>query len=212
MKRLRGKLTYANVISTLCLFLLLGGGAAYAAIKLPKNSVGARQIKRGAVTPAKISNATKQVLAGDQGPQGPRGPRGQQGKQGARGPQGPTGAQGKTGPQGPKGETGAPATALWAVVDGNLAVPAFVAKSPAAVSVERFEGFTGVYDVTFNRNVASCAYSVTPVDTVTMASAEAVPPIEGKPNTVSVQFNEWADSEPPGPPLRDTQFSIAVFC
>src|SRR3954447_26244234 len=88
MNRLRGKLTYANVISTLCLFLLLGGGAAFAATQLPKNSVGARQIKRGAVTPAKISNATEQILAGDQGPRGPQGP---QGPKGARGAQGPTG-------------------------------------------------------------------------------------------------------------------------
>ena len=31
MRHLRGKLTYSNVLSTLCLFLLLGGGTAYAA-------------------------------------------------------------------------------------------------------------------------------------------------------------------------------------
>lgn len=207
MKRLRGKLTYANVISTLCLFLLLGGGAAFAATQLPKNSVGARQIKRGAVTPAKVSNATKQILAGDQGPRGPQGP---QGPRGARGPQGATGATGKTGPQGPRGETGASATSLWAVVDGTAPAPTFVSKSPAAVSVERLGGLTGVYTVTFNRNVANCAYSVTPVDPITMVSADAVPPVEGKPNSVDVQFNEWADTGEP--PLRDTQFSIAVFC
>jgi hypothetical protein len=82
--------------------------------------------------------------------------------------------------------------------------------SPAAVRVERLGGLTGVYDVTFDRNVAGCAYSVTPVDTITMVSADAVPPIEGKPNTVNVQFNEWVD--PGEPPLRSTQFSIAVFC
>ena len=207
MKHLRGKLTYANVISTLCLFLLLGGGAAYAAIKLPRNSVGARQIKRGAVTPAKISNATKQLLAGHTGPQGPRGP---QGPKGARGATGATGPTGKTGPQGPKGETGAAATALWAVVDGNTPAPTFVAKSPAAVSVERLGGLTGVYTVNFDRSVSSCAYSVTPVDPIMMVSADSVPPVEGKPNSVDVQVNEWVDTGEP--PLRDTQFSIAVFC
>ena len=31
MRSLRSKLTYANVISTLCLFMVLGGGAAVAA-------------------------------------------------------------------------------------------------------------------------------------------------------------------------------------
>jgi hypothetical protein len=31
MKKAASKLSYANVVSTICLFLLLGGGAAYAA-------------------------------------------------------------------------------------------------------------------------------------------------------------------------------------
>ena len=53
---LRGNLTYANVISTLCLFLLLGGGAAFAATKLAKNSVGTKQLKKNAITTAKIKN------------------------------------------------------------------------------------------------------------------------------------------------------------
>jgi hypothetical protein len=56
MKRLRGQLTYANVISTLCLFLLLGGGTAFAAAHLAKNSVGTKQIKNNAITAAKIAN------------------------------------------------------------------------------------------------------------------------------------------------------------
>jgi hypothetical protein len=50
---MRPKLTYANVMSTLCLFLLLGGGA-YAAGHLGKNTVGAKQLKKGAVTGAKV--------------------------------------------------------------------------------------------------------------------------------------------------------------
>ena len=53
---MRSRLTYANVISTLCLFLLLGGGAALAAGKLATNSVGTKQLKNGAVTGAKIKN------------------------------------------------------------------------------------------------------------------------------------------------------------
>jgi hypothetical protein len=56
MKHLRSKLTYANVISTLCLFLVLGGGAAFAATQLPKNSVGPKQLKANSVTAAKIKN------------------------------------------------------------------------------------------------------------------------------------------------------------
>ncbi|HTR74661.1 MAG TPA: hypothetical protein VMH33_05315 [Solirubrobacterales bacterium] len=54
MRRLRGKLTYSNVISTVCLFLLIGGGTAFAASQLGKNSVGSKQLKKNAVTAAKI--------------------------------------------------------------------------------------------------------------------------------------------------------------
>src|SRR5829696_3044172 len=55
MKKVHERLTYANVVSTICLFILLGGGA-YAATKLPKNSVGPNQLKKDAVTTAKIKN------------------------------------------------------------------------------------------------------------------------------------------------------------
>lgn len=89
MKSLRSKLTYANVISTLCLFLLLGGGAAFAATQLPKNSVGAKQLKKGAVTPAKLSIASKRTITGPTGAPGPSGPQGPTGPQGPKGDQGP---------------------------------------------------------------------------------------------------------------------------
>jgi hypothetical protein len=56
MRKLRSKLTYANVISTLCLFLILAGGAAYGASQLARNSVGTKQLKKRAVTTAKIKN------------------------------------------------------------------------------------------------------------------------------------------------------------
>ncbi len=50
---MRQRLSYANVISTLCLFLLLGG-TAYATLSLPKNSVGPKQLKPHSVTSSKI--------------------------------------------------------------------------------------------------------------------------------------------------------------
>jgi hypothetical protein len=53
----RPRLTYSNVVSTICLFLLLGG-AAWAAPKLAKNSVGTRQLKNGAVTGAKVQDGS----------------------------------------------------------------------------------------------------------------------------------------------------------
>lgn len=56
MKKLRDHLSYANVMSSLAIFLVLGGGAAIAAKNvLPKNSVGPQQLKKGAVRTADIS-------------------------------------------------------------------------------------------------------------------------------------------------------------
>ena len=73
---MRRHLTYANVMATIGVFLALGGGA-YAAAKLPGNSVGAKQIKTGAVGSTEVKN--RSLKAGDfKGglPQGPRGPAG----------------------------------------------------------------------------------------------------------------------------------------
>lgn len=53
MKQIRKRLTYANVMSSIAVFLVLGG-AAFAAAQLPKNSVGKKQLKANAVTTAKI--------------------------------------------------------------------------------------------------------------------------------------------------------------
>jgi len=67
---LRGKLTYANVVSTLCLCLLVGGGSAFAAAKLAKNSVGTKQIKNGAISTAKLKDGAvtgAKVAAGSLG-------------------------------------------------------------------------------------------------------------------------------------------------
>jgi len=91
MMRLRSKLTYANVVATLALFLVIGGGGAFAAGRLlAKNSVGSKQIKMNAVTTAKIKNGavTASKLDGSAttaltGPQGPKGDPGAPGSPGS---------------------------------------------------------------------------------------------------------------------------------
>ena len=47
-------LSYANVVSTIALFIALTGATAYAATKLPDKSVGEFQLRPGAVTAEKI--------------------------------------------------------------------------------------------------------------------------------------------------------------
>jgi hypothetical protein len=85
MHRLRGSLTYSNVMVTVLALLVLGGGTAYAASHLGKESVGARQLKKGAVTPAKLNPASLVTLTGPKGSTGPTGPQGPKGDGGPAG-------------------------------------------------------------------------------------------------------------------------------
>lgn len=102
MARLSARLTYANVVASLALFVALGG-SGYAAVKVSKNSVGSKQIKNGqvknadlaknAVTSSKVKDGSLlsadfkpgQLLAGATGATGPKGDTGPQGPQGADG-------------------------------------------------------------------------------------------------------------------------------
>jgi len=59
--KLRDKLTYSNVIGTVALFVALSG-TAYAALRVPPNSVGSRQLKAKSVTGGKIADGA--VTAG----------------------------------------------------------------------------------------------------------------------------------------------------
>lgn len=76
----RPRVAYANVASTVALFVSLGG-ASYAALQIPRDSVGTAQLRRGAVTNAKVKEhslrasafARGQIPAGKRGPAGPSG-------------------------------------------------------------------------------------------------------------------------------------------
>jgi hypothetical protein len=89
MMHLRDRLTYANITATLALVAALGG-TSYAAFTLPRNSVGPRQIRRGAVRSAQVKNGS--LSATDLSARARRTLRGNAGPAGPIGPQGPTGA------------------------------------------------------------------------------------------------------------------------
>jgi hypothetical protein len=72
LRKLRGRLTYANVMATVAVFIALGG-ASYAATQLPKHSVGTKQLRNGAVTYGKIAKSASKRLAGATGATGPQG-------------------------------------------------------------------------------------------------------------------------------------------
>lgn len=83
-RRVRSRLSYANVVATMALFIALGG-VSYAAVVLPANSVGTKQIKANAVTGAKVKNKSLTAADFNGSVQGPAGPAGAQGAPGAPG-------------------------------------------------------------------------------------------------------------------------------
>jgi hypothetical protein len=96
LKRITGRLSFANVVSIVALFVALGG-TSYAAIKLPKNSVSSKQLKANSVTSSKVKNGSllsQDFKAGQL-------PKGATGSPGAPGATGAKGATGSTGPAGP---------------------------------------------------------------------------------------------------------------
>jgi hypothetical protein len=165
MSGLRKHLTYANVCASVALFIALGG-TGYAAIALPRNSVGSRELRpdsvgaselrQDAVNSANVrdgslglrdlSGAARTSLAGDEGAAGPPGP------------QGPAGAQGGKGEQGPRGEQGLPgvdAVTMRAVVDNDASV--FASSDGAHVTPLG----AGDLVVTFTHSAVGCVYSAT---------------------------------------------------
>jgi hypothetical protein len=104
----------AMVVACLALLVALGG-TGYAAVNLPRNSVGTDQLRAGAVTSAKVQDFSLRrkdfrpgtLVRGARGPQGPAGP---------------TGAPGPAGPAGPAGTIGAITVRTAQVaVDGGAA-------------------------------------------------------------------------------------------
>ncbi len=103
-----GRYVRRHHLALFALFVALGG-TSYAALRLPRGSVGTRQIRDRAVTLRKISRRARHALHGAQGPRGAIGPaggsRGATGARGSRGPKGSTGGKGSTGARGPVGPT-----------------------------------------------------------------------------------------------------------
>ena len=111
-------------MATIAVFLALGGGA-YAASKLPRNSVSAKQIKRDAVNTAKVKDGS--LLAKDfrdgQLPAGGPGPAGADGHDGAPGTPGAPGQDGANftvASEAKPGQTETGVFALWGGAGGFM--------------------------------------------------------------------------------------------
>ncbi len=155
VKRITSRLTYANVIATLALFLALGG-TSYAVTALPKNSVGTQQLKKNAVTGVKVKDgslSSADFVAGTL----------------LMGDTGATGAAGATGATGPQGETGVagPAGAQYSSVDGDSQTNPILSNAVSVASGTIYLDQAGKYamfarfDTTLTANM--CAGAATPV-------------------------------------------------
>jgi Collagen triple helix repeat (20 copies) len=109
------------IVAVVALIVALGG-TGYAALTLPKRSVGKAQLKRNAVTSPKVRDGA--LLARDfapgQLPAGERGPAGEPGPPGERGLTGATGEAGQDGADGTNGTDGATGSALLTGQASNL--------------------------------------------------------------------------------------------
>lgn len=129
------RLSYANVVSTIALFAAFGG-VSYAAVTLPRNSVGSRQIRTSAVGTSEIRNGSVHLADISATTK--------------------THLTGATGPAGPAGPAGANAASYFAVVSGSGQFLRGNATSGGHTSVG-----SGSYTIAFAVNVSTCAYSAT---------------------------------------------------
>lgn len=171
MRRLTRKLTFANVISVTAVFIALGG-TAIAVTQLPQDSVGAKQIKAGAVRSAEVKDFSLQandfakgtLLKGDKGEKGEQGPAGQPGA---------------------PGTPGTPATRIYAFVRTGGCCGGAPALNPPQVvnghgiTAAKVAG-TGQYEVTFDTSLLPGGSVSNCVPLVSEGSQDAAFPIDGE--------------------------------
>jgi hypothetical protein len=141
LARVRARVTYANTMSTLAVFIALGG-TTYAATALPRNSVGSAQIRTNAVGSSEIRNGSvrssdirnRSVTLSDISTSARTALRGA---------------------QGPAGPAGAAASTYRAAVNTGGGNPSGNARGV------NHQGGTNEYTVQFDRDVSACVYSAT---------------------------------------------------
>jgi hypothetical protein len=196
LRKLRPRITYANVVSTIALGLAIGGGTAYAATKIGTSNiryhaVTGSKIANNAVTASKVKN---KALSGSDIRDNSL-----------------TSTQIRTGtllasdfaanqlPKGEPGAPGAPATSIFGVVASGGGLTNF--KNVAAISGN---GTAGVgYTVTINQAVNACA----PVATLAGGGAGSVTAEPTPGNAQQITFHTYDNGlETP------RAFQFAVYC
>ncbi len=138
----------AMIVALIALMVAMGG-TGYAATRLPRNSVGAKQIKTNAVRAAEVKNASLRAEDFAAG-------------------QLPAGERGEQGIQGPLGENGAADAFARVQANGTLQpdVAGFPAQNKGAILVSKGEGgaATGTYCFDLDFRPASAMVSLDNAD------------------------------------------------
>ena len=149
MRHLRPHVSYANVIATICLFVVLGGPAAAGEVAQSAAST-ASKIKQALKIGKRADRNAKKALSradaalaqpGLPGPAGAPGAKGDPGAKGETGPAGAAGAPGEAGaigPTGPQGDAGSPDSA-----QDVLAKLLTVDGAGSSLDADRFDGLDG---------------------------------------------------------------------
>jgi hypothetical protein len=157
----RSNVNYANVVGTLALFVALGG-TSYAALSLPRDSVGSLQIRKGAVRGSELHSSAvtsrairdRSVALRDISRSTRESLRGQPGARGATGPPGPPGPSGVT---------------YWAAVDSGGGVARGNVLDVSHVAANE-------YNVILPRSADDCVATATLAAVQNGANLEEPPP------------------------------------
>jgi hypothetical protein len=193
LRKLRSRMTYANVISTIALGLAIGGGTAYAATRIGTSNiryhaVTGSKVANNAITASKVKNSA--LSGSDIRDNSIRGADIRAGSLGAS-----DFAPGQL-PKGDKGDKGDPATSIFGVVTSTGGLTAF--KNLTAISG------TGPYTVTVNQDVSKCAAVATP--TGGGAGNVTAEPTAG--NVQQITFHTYAG----GGAETSRPFQFAIYC
>ncbi|MGZ4334884.1 MAG: hypothetical protein ACXVRJ_11520 [Gaiellaceae bacterium] len=189
MSRFRRHPSPALVIACLALAVALGG-TGYAAVVLPANSVGTKQLVNGSVVATKVK--THSLVAAN--------------FRTGQLPAGPKGADGLAGAAGPPGAKGDPATRLFATVQQKAGGPGVeLGPSNGVATLVKQGAGSGLYNLTFNQDVSHCAVLAIPGGTDLTNGLATVKTTGGTGVTV-----QTFDSG--GNPDDLDSFTVAVFC
>jgi hypothetical protein len=223
---MRPKLTYANVVATLALFVALGGSATAAVLitgkNVKNNSLTGVDVKNGSLRSADIKDGdllakdfkAGQLPAGATGPQGIPGPKGETGEAGPKGETGATGERGPQGEPGTDGVDGVSASKTWAVInaDGSIRSQSggITTIGPGGFCTNSING--GLCALNMGRSVVDCAIVITPEgDTAPPSSTPSRAAFVSKRNygsdPANVIIQRYAESSSTPVP-----FSIAALC